>query len=312
MRVSFRSIEPLSLTKLWNSVAPGSFRLTEDRLRTHLFGSPHLDWGLSAAEVEDHEVVSFVAIKQSAAASYRGPDQDVAHIAAFACHECQVGVDLLARAKRTLIDRGFYRLVFGQDSLHLFPGMPDNWPKLHDFLMVEGFVPGSEVFDFVQDLAEFQPVAEVATEVRPIDPDSVGALREFLEKEFPGRWTYDTMMKLEREGRSDFVYGLFLDGRCEGFAVTQDASHRLPIGGAVFPTDLGESWCALGPIGVSRSIRGQGWGDRMLASSLQMLKESGRRMCRVDWTALTDWYAKHGFRVERTYRSMTLRLDDQP
>ncbi len=312
MRVSFRSIEPESLTKLWNSVAPSSFQLTEGRFRTHVFGSPHLDWGLSSAEMDDQDVVSFVAIKQSAAGSYRGPDQDVAHIAAFACHECQVGVDLLARAKRTLIDRGFYRLVFGQDSLHFFPGMPDNWPKLHDFLMVEGFVPGNEVFDLVQDLADFQPSAEIAPEVKPIDSNTIGALREFLEREFPGRWTYDTMMKLEREGRSDFVDGLFLDGRCEGFAVTQDDSHRLPIGGAVFQADLGESWCALGPIGVSRSIRGQGWGDRLLASSLQRLKEGGKRKCRVDWTALTDWYGKHGFQVERSYRSMTLRLDDQP
>ncbi len=310
MRVSFRDADFSALSSLWIDVAPKEFPLSPARMKTHWLGSPLFDWGASAIEIEDGQPVAFLAVKRSAASLYKGPDPDMAHIAAFACRECQQGVDLLAQAKRLLIDRGVYRLAFGQDSLHMFPGCPDNWHKLHDFLTVEGFANRAPCFDLVQDLASFNPRCEVASEVRPCTYDDIPALREFLEREFPGRWTYDTMQKLEIEGSFGFVYGLFFDGNCEGFAMTQDESHRLPMGGAVFLSAIGPDACALGPIGVSMRFRDQGWGDRLLASTLAHLKESGKRRCRIDWTTLSDWYGKHGFEVERTYQPMVLDLEE--
>ena len=310
MRVSFRNADFDALASLWNAAAPPAFALGPTLLRTHLIGSPTFDWGASAIQMDDDGPCAFVAIKKSPASLYSGPDPDVAHIAAFACHECQHGVDLLAHVKHVLVDRGIYRLHFGQDSLHFFPGCPDNWPMLHDFLMIEGFGEGAPIMDLTQDLASYAPPCDVAEEVRPIEVATVPLLLDFLEREFPGRWAYDTMMKVEREGSPGFVYGLFLHGRCEGFAVTQDASHKVPLGGAVFPGPLGADWCSLGPIGVSKSLRGQGWGDRLLASALSALKGQGKRMCRVDWTGLEAWYEHHGFTRERTYRSMVLRLDE--
>lgn len=310
MRVSFRNADVDGLAALWNAAAPDAFNLGPSLLRSHLMGSPTFDWGASAIDMDGDRACAFVAIKRSPAALYTGPDADVAHISALACHECLHGVDLLAHVKRVLVDRGIYRLAFGQDSMHFFPGCPDNWPMLNDFLMVEGFEAGSTCMDLAQDLSGFTPICDVAEEVLPIEPATVPLLLDFLDREFPGRWTYDTQMKLEREGSPGFVYGLFLHGRCEGFAVTQDATHRVPLGGAVFSAALGNDWCSLGPIGVSQSIRGQGWGDRLLATTLQALKGQGKRMCRIDWTSLDAWYGRHGFVPERTYRSMVLRLDE--
>lgn len=308
MRVSFRNADFDALTILWNTVAPKEFELDSATLRRQIVGSPLLDWGASSIEVVDGEPLALVAIKRSAAGLYGG-DPDVAHISAFACHECQYGVDLMAQAKQMLRQRGVYKLVFGMDSQHFFPGCPDIWPMLHDFLTVEGFEEGGEYYDLTHDLRNFQSRCELSEQVLPVEHATVPLLMDFLEREFPGRWMYDTQMKLEAEESPSFIYGLFLHGRCEGFAVTQNSDSKLPINGAVFSKSLGENWCALGPIGVSKSIRGSGWGDKLLAGALHDMKQRGKALCRIDWTGLADWYGKHGFKIERKYRSMTLRLD---
>ena len=159
MHVSFRHADFDALEQLWARSAPEQFKLPASRMRTHWIGSPLFDWGASAIELEGDQPVSVLAVKRSASSLYAGPDPDTHHIAGFACLECQHGVDLMAQAKQILRDRGVARLAFGQDSLHLFPGCPDNWHKLHDFLVVEGFQPKPECVDLIQDYCPMNRLA---------------------------------------------------------------------------------------------------------------------------------------------------------
>ncbi len=57
--------------------------------------------------------------------------------------------------------------------------------------------------------------------VEPITAEQVSALDAFLKREFKGRWRYDVNNKIKVEGRSDFVYGLWVNGSLEGFSLTQ-------------------------------------------------------------------------------------------
>lgn len=128
---------------------------------------------------------------------------------------------------------------------------------------------------------------------------------EFLDREFPGRWPYDVRRKAKAENGLDFVLGMFDGPECIGFAVIQkDGSDNLPIGGAVWQASLGSKWGALGPIGVAKKVRGQGLGDALLTRSLDMLKRLGVRRCIIDWTAIPEFYERHGFEISRTYVPM--------
>ncbi len=312
MRVSFRHADFDALASTWNHCAPAEYRLSASTLRRHTVESPLFDWGASLIWTHDGHVQGFVAIKQSAASLYKGPDPDTAHITAIACNDSRCAVDILAECKSVLRNRGVYRLAMGQDSGHLLAGCPTDWVKLADLLTIEGFQDQGEAIDLTHDLADYTPPCTVTADIQPITEERIPLLREFLEREFPHRWRYDTMTKIEMEGRADFVYGLFLNGRCEGFAVTQDAGQEFLIGGAVFIEPFGADWCTLGPIGISQSIRGKGLGDQMLAGALLALKAKGGRKCLIDWTTLDAWYGRHGFQPARRYRSMVLRLDDLP
>jgi len=315
MRTTFEQADFAAMTRLWEGFYPERFRVSEELLRQKTVASPLFDWGASLLELDgDDRVTGFVAIKRSANPSrFVGPDPDQAHITAIAFEDPAQGVGLLEAAKRVLRNRGTYRLLFGQDSGHLFPGCPMECHRLRDLLMVEGFTLTSHQVDLERDLADYTPpegcLPVQGADLRPIGADDVAKLDEFLAREFPGRWHHDVMNKIEVEDRSDFVVGVFVDDVCEGFALTQQEGCRLPIGGAVWHADLGPNWGALGPIGVSKRVRGKGYGDGILGYGLQILRERGARQSIIDWTTLVEFYGKHGFEPLRQYDTYVLRLD---
>ncbi|MFQ3586269.1 MAG: GNAT family N-acetyltransferase [Fimbriimonadaceae bacterium] len=327
MRVGFQRADFGALAQLWNDFLPPRYAIDGELLKSHTVESPVFDWGASLIQLdEDGAPTAFVAVKRSAAPRlYTGPDPDVAHLSAIAYRTPQCGVELMGQAKRILLDRGVYRISFGTDSRHFFPGCPEDCPALRDFLTIEGFEEGGEQVDLERDLSDYEPPAGSLDPLTdwPGCPDGdrsgpyvdrigdreLPAFREFIEREFPGRWAYDTVQKFEEESGADCLYGLWIDGRVEGFALTQDWRHRLPIGGAVWRRDLGDRWGSLGPIGVSKGVRGRGLGDAMLAAGLMSLKIRGARRCIIDWTTLKEFYGKHGFEVARVYRSRTLALN---
>jgi predicted N-acetyltransferase YhbS len=313
MRTGFAKADFDALAELWNRNMPDRFRLTPPLLRANTVESPVFDWGASCIELEDDgSPCGFIVIKRCASPRlFAGLDPDQAHVSAVVCGQSMLAVDLMAYVKQTLRNRGVYRLVFGQDSRHFFPGCPLDCHALRDFLIIEGFAAEALVYDLCRDVKDYEPPDGVRldeAEVRPLMKEDLPALTNLLHKEFPGRWAHDVLDKIAIEGRADWICGSFVNGELIGFAATQDASHRLPIAGAVFHQALGDNWCSLGPIGVAQKARGNGYGDSLLASTLLNLKEKGAQQCVVDWTGLTEWYGKHGFKFWNTYQTFALDL----
>jgi len=311
MRNTFANPDFEALTDLWNDFYPARYAIDPDILRLNSVQSPVFDWGASSIWTEAGEVCGFVAVKKAASSLYSGPDQDCAHISAIVFKDPRIGVDMLADVKLALRNRGISKLVFGQDSRHFFPGCPTDAKSLQSFLMVEGFIEGGLANDLERDLANFvNPYPAVAGSImRYVEPDDHAALAEFMEREFPKRWNYDIDHKVRMEAPTPTVYGLFFGDRIDGFALVQQSTARVPIGGAVWRKSMGPNWGSLGPIGISQSLRGQGAGGALLGAALEQLRSEGIRNCIIDWTGLVDFYSKFGFKVSREYRSMSLNLD---
>lgn len=312
MRVSFRHADFDALTELWNRVHPEKYRIDREILELNTVQNPLFDWGASQVELDDDlKACGFVVIKSSPFRLYPGPDRDVSYLSAAVSEDNRCCVDLLTHAKAVLRERGVYRLHFGGDWRHFFPGCPLDIPRLKDLLIVEGFDEGGDQHDVQRDISDYAPPSgvQLSDSVRRLEMSDAPALDTFLEREFPGRWRFDTLKKIEEEGRADFIFGLWNEGELHGFALTQDASHLAPGCGAVWRNSLGDDWCCLGPIGVSESVRGKGLGDALLGSALDAMRREGKRNCLIDWTGLLDWYGKHGFRPVNSYLSFSLQLD---
>lgn len=315
MRVAFHTVYPTAAAELWNRNFPAKYAIDPELIRLNTVDSGLYDPGASVAELDDDgRLIGYIVVKRSASSLYKGPDPDEAHLCAAVFDDPTVGIDLFAEAKRMLVNRGLYKVTFGQDVLHFWPGCPSECAALRSFLTVAGFEPSGEVADLERDLSDYCPpegclgALNAGAAVRSLEPADRAELEAFLGRTFPGRWHNDTLWKIDKEGRIDFVYGLFVGGAMQGFAVTQDWTHHAPVGGSVWRCDLGEQWGALGPIGIAEAVRGKGLGKALLGQALQGLKDRGARRAIIDWTGLTDFYGKHGFSVSRTYTPFTLRL----
>jgi GNAT superfamily N-acetyltransferase len=311
MRHTFHHADFDRLTDFWNSFFPSRYRIDAELLRLKTVECPAFDWGASAIEVADGEILGFVVVKKSSSVLYSGPDKDTVHLGALAYREPQFGVDMMSDVKRLLRNRGAQKLAFGADSGHLFPGCPMDCATMQGFLMVEGFEPTGEVVDLERDLRDYQSPAPRPrdAEFQNLEEGDIPSLERFLEREFPGRWHYDVMTQVGEQGPGT-IFGLKIRGQVEGFALLQGPDQKRPIGGAVWRNDLGEHWGSLGPIGVSKAVRGRKLGGALLGAALEELRDRGTRRSIIDWTTLVEFYGKHGFEPTRRYRSLSLRLGD--
>ena len=296
---SLREAAPEAIAQAWNAAVPTRYRLEAALVSQNL-----LNDGLLHEEASLWSDGAFVAVKRSAAALYDGPDPKVAHLSLFS----DGAEDLLTRALDLLRAEGYGAAVVGTDSGHFLPGAPTDIPWMAHALKGVGFVRGGLAFDLERDLRGYVAPPSAAGEYRRLaSREDAEKLDAFLAREFPGRWRFDVGRKIEREGL-ETVFGLFIEGECEGFALLQSGDSAFPIGGAVWRLYLGEAWGSLGPIGVSKGLRGNGYGYSLLSAALRELRESGTARTIIDWTDLVDYYGAQGFSVARTYRSYRLDL----
>jgi GNAT superfamily N-acetyltransferase len=307
MIVDFREANMDALCDIYNRCLPAKYAIDSLLLRQHTVDSKVFDWGASCIEPGK----AFVAVKQSPNRLFSGANIDTSYISVLGYQDPTLLLDLFERVKRCLSNRGVEKLKFGSDTGHFFPGCPTDWPSLSDFLLIGGFVQEGESHDLERDLIDYSPPGDLTMEYqfRPLSSEDLPSLKSFLVAEFPGRWHYDVIQKINDEQDAGVVFGMFEGGSCRGFALTQQDGCKTQIGGAVWKKDLGEAWCSLGPIGISKQIRGNGHGTALLAKALEWLRDSGGRRCIIDWTGLVEFYGRQGFSVSRTYRGFSLHLN---
>ncbi len=235
------------------------------------------------------------------------------HINSFAYSQEEQGRELLNHFLEQVPEN--QPIVFGQDQGHFFPGVPEECPHIIALLEEFGFEKtGHLANDLEHDLRLFnpdptwlEPLNASDLQVRNCTMLDVPALDEFFRREFPGRWHYDTVIEKCNTWREPHeIIALWQGDTIEGFAYTQSyKTTKIPTAGFLWKKDLGEYAGALGPIGVSKRVRGRKLGGALLVAGLNHLKSLGVQQCIIDWTSLIEFYGKYGFRVNRRYQPMT-------
>lgn len=223
------------------------------------------------------------------------------------------GSALLAWAESWLCDQGCVRARLGGGLRPFAPGLAvelNNEPffSRRGYRLRQG--SGYE-WDMATDLAAYVGLPSATrTEsaiLQAAEAGDQGAILAFLQREFPNRWRYEFEEFLRDGGRmSDYV--LLWSGRgVDGFARLTLMDSERPIE-RFYMNDLPRPWGQLGPIGVSRDTRGQGYGGALLDAGLCRLRDLGARGCVIDWTDLVGFYGKFGFRPYRKYAMLVKDL----
>lgn len=222
-----------------------------------------------------------------------------------------IGSRLLAAAEARFRAEGASSVVLGGSFHHVFPGVPafdspsgtGSTAAAQPFFQARGYTLGKDVWDVRRNLAEPPPLPALPARredlvLRPMRRDEAPRMLEFLNRDFAGRWPRDVAHHLAHGGPAEHVFGLFVAGEPLGFALLHPPGSPGAQRWAGFTPDV----AALGPIGVSPALRGQGLGLSLLVMALEQLQAWGAAETVIDWTDLLDFYARCGFRPWLRYR----------
>ncbi|MBI1297427.1 GNAT family N-acetyltransferase [bacterium] len=218
-----------------------------------------------------------------------------------------IGASLLAWAEAWLAAQECTQIRIGASLRPFAPGVPIELGTV-DFFTAHGYAPQGSgiVWDVARNLADYTPppgLDNLPCAVRPAQPNDKVALLSFLQREFPGRWTFEFLEILANGGRiSDYMILWTEDG--------VDGACRLTFEDSVWPIErfypyhLPRPWGQLGSIGISAAKRGRNFGLALLDAGLRRLHNNGVNGCVIDWTTLLDFYAKCGFEPYRSYQQL--------
>lgn len=224
--------------------------------------------------------------------------------------QCQgIGSALLAWAERWLAELGCTYVQLGGSLRPFAPGLPSALGS-EEFFRQRGYAAHSaddRCWDVARDLREYTSPAgirrDLPVEIRPAQPGEEHTLLAFLQREFPGRWQFEFEEHLRQGGCiADFMV-LLTERGVDGFAQLTFEDSLRPLD-RFFLHGLPRPWGQLGPIGVSESCRGGGYGAALLDAGLHRLRDAGVAGCVIDWTTLLDFYGKFGFRPWRQYEML--------
>ena len=219
-----------------------------------------------------------------------------------------LGDRLLKHALDTLARSGVAEVVLGADLLHLLPGVPEPGPS--DFFRRRGFA--------IEDRLEFDLACSLVDRRAPDELPEVEPaahweeVLEFLAAEFPGRWRWEAEEARRRGGSPSYFLLLRVGGETAGFARVHHQEPGAPPPGLIAPSGFWSpafpGYGGLGPIGVGSRWRGRGLGLGLLEAAMAHLRQLGVAELAVDWTTLTDFYARVGLAPCRAYRRGRLRF----
>jgi GNAT superfamily N-acetyltransferase len=304
------------MVTVWNAAMGDAFPLSEALFRQNTVNDPHFDPAGCAVgcDPETGRVLGFCLAK--VAREPLGADgllPDRGWISAVAVDPSAqrkgVGTALLRQAEEFLRACGRHRAVLGCDPAHFFQGAPAESPGV-GFFSARGYRLQGDAYDLRRSVSGYQTPAGVDAalgahpdlEIRPLGPGEEGALLEFLDSAFPGRWRYSAGRFLASGGKIKDIMGVVRRGAVLGFALLFHPRSRWIGPSIAWTRHLSRPAGGLGPMGVTLSLRGRGIGLALLDRAVMEVTRRGVADMVIDWTILLDFYAKLGFVPWKHYR----------
>lgn len=301
------------IVKLWNScigtVYPMDMKLFEHNL------SADINWKKILCCYDDERLAGFIIYKQWTEKSGEiEPKRTFAYINSL-CVDIGyrgrgIGTKLLAGAEEELQGRGAEKIYFGADHFHFFPGVPMEAKGLEDFISKRGYETSKAQYDMICDLTAgyidslLKPLSteDGNVSICVMKPEYREELFSFLKRSFGGRW-YGEIIRHYSMGMEDRDLVVIKNGNeIAGFCHIYDCKSKTLGPGIYWRKLLGQNFGGLGPLGISKDIRGRGLGLELLKKSILLLKEREVHNMVIDWTTLVEFYGKLGFVPWKMYK----------
>lgn len=302
---------------LWNSDEFGvKYPLTEALWQQQIERDPNFQPEDFIGAFEAEKLIGFVIAKQFRDA-VANPDMayytEMGWIAAIVVGEQWrrqgIGSQLVKLGEARLKAANLPQVLVGGNFRHFFPALPLDLPYLVNFFQKQGYAfrpEGDRVHDLRRSLTDYDlPFSYKDSEFyfTQGQKGEEAAIVAFLARSFPGRWRY-TVDLWFRQGANPQDMTLLKrssDNSIQGFLQTGHKNSPI-IANALFWYRLfDEDYGGIGPLGVSSEVRGKGLGLALVEAGVAYLQSLGVKDCAIDWTNLTEFYGKLGFKIWKSY-----------
>ncbi len=235
-----------------------------------------------------------------------------------------LGLRLLEWAEARLQAAKLPTITLGGNFCHFWPGVPADLPGALDFFQKHGYnlaTDRGDAFDLRGGLAGYQPlplppaVANGEFYFTQGQHGQEAEILEFLAQSFPGRWRYSLAIYFAQGGDPGDVTLLkrraVVDNqadRIEGFLQTGHKGSQIIANSLFWYPLLGQDYGGIGPLGVSKTVRGQNLGLALVDAGVNYLIHLGVTECAIDWTDLLGFYGRLGFGVWQSFKRLSKTL----
>ncbi|MER2128303.1 GNAT family N-acetyltransferase [Solibacillus sp.] len=293
-----------AILNLWNSCLP-DLQLTDRLLEQNTWQSPFVLQEGSAVKEQDGQIVGVVIAKMWH--DTHGITLNKAHgwIQMLVVHpdyrRQKIATELYEYAERALTERGVTKIQLGGDVGHLVCGVPLAEQAGVEFAQAKGFKRLVESVDFIKNVtAPFTlPINEQAEFVL-LKQEEQQAFLAFIEKAFPGRWTFEAHDYFAQGGTGRDYVVVKWAGEIVGFCRIND-EHSAWKGPNYNWAEQFEQLGGIGPLGIAESYRKYGLGRAVVEAAEYYLQQRGKQTLFIDWTDLIVFYEKLGYNVWKNY-----------
>lgn len=215
-----------------------------------------------------------------------------------------IGSTLLDMAEHALKESAIKQIVIAQDPWHYFPGVPKEYENTMKFLENRGYTNSTSVFDLYKEFNEEEEISLPAKDgviFQLLDESDKEAFIDFMNTSFPGRWTYEAVKYFEKGNGREFVV-LKKSGRIIGFCRINDSNSPFIAQNVYWSNLFHEELGGIGPLGITESERKNGYGLAIVQAGIYFLRKRNIKHMVIDWTELTEFYGKLGFKIWKEYK----------
>lgn len=193
----------------------------------------------------------------------------------------------------------------GRDLFNYFPGLPVDMKNSLKWFQNRGYSNPYNTYDLIcKKTKDELPLVNDNKIFRLASVADYCELLEFMNNNWPGRWTKEVIDYFENGGTGREYLLCIMDNKIVGFVkigypntLTKLESYSLTW------RNRFDSLGGIGPLGVDKNYRLRHFGLDLISYARNILfsKEVSASEIIIDWTGLTDLYRKAGFEVWKSY-----------
>ncbi|MFC4803219.1 GNAT family N-acetyltransferase [Neobacillus sp. GCM10023253] len=298
------------LVNLWNSEIGAEFPMTGKLFKQNSFDDENILPQGSCMAIDDQDQLAGFIVSKTWREKINIPrDGQTGWIQVLIVRSSSrgqgVGSALLKRCESALRESGCKKVFLGRDTHHYFPGVPIEYEITKKWFEQKGYQAAGTESDLIHHYQtdEKSALPELTdVQISLLTENEKEPFLSFLQRCFPGRWEYEAHHYFRCGGNGREFVVLKKAGDIIGFCRINDPDSPFIAQNVYWASLFQEPLGGIGPLGIDRAERKKGYGLAIVEAAVSILRDRKINRIVIDWTGLTEFYGRLGFKVWKEYQ----------